>query len=75
MEKPEKIVDAGLNFPFPMVNRVNVTPNQLISVAQNGDSVVAMRSIVIAQLVLITNFWANDGMLLVWKFHYLAHII
>jgi hypothetical protein len=66
------IVDVGLNFLFPMANRVNVTPNQLISVAQNGDSAVVMWSIVIAQLVLITNFWVNDGMLLVWKFHYLA---
>jgi len=66
------IVDAGLNFHFPMVNRVNVTPNQLISVAQNGVSAGVIRNIVIAQLVLITNFWANDGMLLVWKFHYLA---
>ena len=66
------IVDAGLNFPFPMVNRVNVTPNQLISVVQNGVSAVVMPSIVIAQPVLITNFWANDGLLLVWKFHYLA---
>jgi hypothetical protein len=66
------IVDAGLNFPFPMVNRVNVTPNQLISVVQNGVSAVVMPSIVVAQPVLITNFWANDGMLLVWKFHYLA---
>ena len=66
------IVDAGLNFPFPMVNRVNVTPNQLISVVQNGVSAVVMPSIVIAQPVSITNFWANDGMLLVWKFHYLA---
>ena len=75
MEKPEMIVAVVPNFPFLMVNPVNVIPNQIISVARNGATVVVIQSIVIAQLVSITNFWANDGMqrfIIHWKFHYLV---
>jgi len=63
MEKPEMIDAVVPNFPFLMANQVNVTPNQLISAARNGASVVVTQSIVIVQLVSITSFWANDGML------------
>jgi len=75
MEKLEMIVDVVLNFPFQMVNLVNVILNQRISVVQNGASVVVIQSIVIAQLALTTSFWANDGMLyfhVPWKFQYLV---
>ena len=75
MEKLEMIVDVVLNFPFQMVNLVNVILNQRISVVQNGASVVVIQSIVIAQLALTTGFWANDGMLyfhVPWKFQYLV---
>ena len=57
MVNQEMIVAVVPNFPFLMVNPVNVIPNQKISVAQNGATVVVMQSIVIAQLVSITNFW------------------
>lgn len=63
MERAEMIAAVVPNFPFLMVNRVNVTPSRQISAAQNGVSVVVTQSIVIAQLVSITSFWANDGML------------
>ena len=62
MENQEMIVAVAPNFHFLMANPVNVTPNQKTSVAQNGATVVVIQSIVIAQLVSITNFWANDGM-------------
>ena len=75
MVNQEMIVAVAPNFHFLMVNPVNVIPNQIISVARNGATVVVMQSIVIAQLVSITNFWANDGMqrfYIHWNFHYLV---
>ena len=75
MEKSEMIAAVVPNIPYRTVNQVNVILNQQISAAQNGASVVVTQSIVIVQLVSITNFWANDGMLrscIPWKFHYLV---
>ena len=72
MEKSEMIDAVGQNTRCLMVNQVNVTPNLKTFVAQNGATAEVIPNIVIALLVSIINFWANDGMPLVWKFHYLV---